>query len=57
MHITVSDELTCPHCKSPELNPATNLLNIRGFKVESGGHWWSHCLVCSDRKGKPMWFK
>jgi hypothetical protein len=38
--------MTCPECGKPELNPNTNRLNIRAYKVLSEGHWWSHCLRC-----------
>jgi len=45
--VTVS-EVTCPRCRAPEVNPETDLLWIRGFKVDPGDGtgWNSHCLRC-----------
>jgi len=35
--------LRCPKCHAPEVNPATNMLFIRAYKVDN----WSQCLVCA----------
>jgi hypothetical protein len=47
-------ELRCPRCKSPEVNPKTGKLFIRGFKVTDEKGHWSQCLVCSNYYAKPM---
>ena len=41
-------DLHCPHCGAPEVNPMTDLLNIRAYKVEVDGYWYSHCLCCGE---------
>jgi hypothetical protein len=66
--IKVADVPFCPVCQSPEVNPKTGLLNVRGFKVDlaDGWGWQSECLRCliwfsedgtkwspSDRKPDP----
>lgn len=39
-------EVYCPLCGAPEVQDGK--LNVRGFKVERGGLWWSQCI-----SGKP----
>jgi hypothetical protein len=43
-----NDPPFCPVCGSPEVNPDTGLLNVRGYKVDlgDGNGWWSECLRC-----------
>ena len=43
--ITVADR-ACPRCGAPEVNPDTDKLFVRGFKVHSHGKWQSHCMRC-----------
>lgn len=48
--------LHCPKCKAPEYRRPDQahpgMLNIRGFKVEIDGYWWSQCLVCAGYYGR-----
>ena len=45
--VTVKD-CWCPRCDSPEVNPDTQLLWIKGYKVQTDARhgWQSHCLRC-----------
>lgn len=60
--ITVVDDLTCPTCGCGETHPHDahieksyeRRLTIRAFKVETDGHWWSQCLVCSGYYDKDL---
>lgn len=47
MSVEIGPELHCPKCGAVEEHPDGLHIVIRGFKVESGGHWWSQCLRCS----------
>jgi hypothetical protein len=47
-------ELRCPTCGCGETHPATKMLLIRGYKVQSNGHWWSQCLVCCGYYDKDL---
>lgn len=40
-------KLQCPVHHVPEVNPDTDKLFIRAYKVTDGGHIWSQCLICS----------
>lgn len=42
----------CPNCFSPEMR-TKDALNIRAYKVESGGEWHSQCLVCAGYYDVP----
>lgn len=51
MNINIGASLTCPCCGCGEvvdntLPIAQQRLNIRGYKIEKDGRWWSECLPC-----------
>ena len=45
MQIIVKN-VSCIVCGAPEVNEATGLLNIRGYKVYDDHGAWSECLLC-----------
>lgn len=63
MKITVTKSLTCPRCGAQEVENQTVPVrewqfNIRAYRVEQGGVWWSQCLNCKAAGHKDEgWFK
>jgi hypothetical protein len=53
MRIVVA-EVKCPTCGAEEMHPDGKHVLIRGFKVETNGHWWSQCLVCAGFYDKNL---
>ncbi len=57
MFTIVVKDVSCPKCGAVEMNEDGKTVNIRGFKVEMNGKWWSQCLICAEA-GDPQkgWF-
>lgn len=60
MKLIIRPGPSCPRCKAPEVaNPEAPILeqrvNVRAFKVNHSGSWWSECMRCKER-GLPSWF-
>jgi hypothetical protein len=56
MNIEVKDAF-CPICGAPEVDPETDKLLVRGFKVFNNGHWWSQCISGRDHGTTVMHFQ
>ncbi len=45
--MSVTSEVTCPHCGAEEMHPTEDWLLIRAYKIFDSQGAWSQCLVCA----------